>query len=148
MQEVKQKLERFKHLLRLERKKNDRTQEKAKRLTTSLNGFKTESNKQKQLINKFLLDAAGNKAVKPVMSEEVTNEETEMPNDDEMIQVIDADENVYEIRSKSEEQEVTTHHSKPEMTSKKSSPKNIQNNLSIGSELLRRIVTGNNSRKG
>ncbi len=50
---MKQKLERYKQLLRLERRKKARTQEKAKRLTTSLNGIKVESHKQKQLLNKF-----------------------------------------------------------------------------------------------
>ena len=151
LQEVKQKLERFKHLLRLERKKKDRTQEKAKRLTTSLNGIKSESNKQKQLLNKFnflfdLDSATGSGNREPEESnDDVTQQETEMTDQIQMIQVIDNEETVYQVSSNV--QEVTSEHSKPEMSQKLCS-KSSQNNVSIGPELLRKIVTGNNSKKG
>lgn len=56
---MKQKLEKTKQALRLERRKRVRSLEKTRKLATSLNGIKVESHKQKQIISKFsnLLDA-------------------------------------------------------------------------------------------
>ena len=59
LQDMKQKLEKCKQSLRLERRKRVRSIEKTRKLASSLNGIKVESHKQKQIINKFnfLLDA-------------------------------------------------------------------------------------------
>jgi hypothetical protein len=121
-------------LLRLERKKKDRTQEKAKRLTSSLNDIKSESNKQKQLLSKFNfvfeINAAGsgNKGAKPEVNNEVI--------------LIDKG-SVNEILPDTEVHEV-----KPDIIKLETDQKSSPNDVSVGSELLRRIVTGNNSKKG
>ena len=160
---MKHKLERYKQLLRLERRKRTRTQEKAKRLTSSLNGIKVESHKQKQLLNKFNflfeIDSSGGKSSK---SDDADEEEVHLREfggelkviehcvDDEQHVVFQTTSDVEQEVIDFQEQEMET--TTTTMTLPDDESKINQNNVSLGTELIRRMssnmTSGKISRKG
>jgi hypothetical protein len=166
---VKQKLERYKQLLRLERRKKARTQEKAKRLTTSLNGIKVESHKQKQLLNKFnfLLEidssAGGGKLSSKFDDDDGDEEEVhleEFGGDLKVVEhCVDDEQHVVFQTTSDIEPEVTDFQDHELETATTSTvvmlndPSKInRNNVSLGTELIRRMssnmTSGKISRKG